>query len=53
MVRDAKKADKEHLFDLHMKVMQEVASFTSTAAKLQLRQFEFDRKVLEGHLADA
>jgi RNA polymerase sigma-70 factor, ECF subfamily len=47
MVRDAKKADKEHLFDLRMKVMQEIDPFTSPAAALQLHHLEFDRQVME------
>ncbi|MBK7942767.1 MAG: RNA polymerase sigma factor [Flavobacteriales bacterium] len=49
MVRDAKKADKEHLFDLRMKVMKELDPFTSAAAELQLHHLEFDRKVMEGY----
>jgi RNA polymerase sigma-70 factor (ECF subfamily) len=47
MVRDAAKKDKEHLFDLRMKVMQELDPFTSPAAELQLHHLEFDRKVME------
>ena len=47
MVRDAGNTDKEHLFDLRMKVMQELDPFTSPAAELQLHHLEFDRKVME------
>lgn len=50
MVRDAKKADKEHLFDLRMTVMKELDPFTSPAAELQLHHLEFDRRVMERHL---
>jgi hypothetical protein len=39
MVRDAAKKDKEHLFDLRMKVMQEIDPFTSPAAELRLHHF--------------
>ena len=53
MVRDAKKGDKEHLFDLRMKVMQELDPFTSPAAELQLHHLEFDRQVMEKHEAPA
>jgi RNA polymerase sigma-70 factor (ECF subfamily) len=52
MVRDAGNKDKEHLFDLRMKVMQELDPFTSPAAELQLHHLEFDRKVMEGHRTD-
>lgn len=47
MVRDAGNKDKEHLFDLRMKVLQELDPFTSPAAELQLHHLEFDRKVME------
>lgn len=47
MVRDAGNKDKEHLFDLRMKVLRELDPFTSPAAELQLHHLEFDRKVME------
>jgi RNA polymerase sigma-70 factor, ECF subfamily len=53
MVRDAAKKDKEHLFDLRMKVMQELDPFISPAAELQLHHLEFDRKVMERQKPDA
>ena len=53
MVRDAKKQDKNHLFDLRMTVMQEIDPFTSPAAELQLHHLEFDRNVMEKHEAEA
>jgi len=53
MVRDAGKKDKEHLFDLRMKVMHEIDPFTSPAAELQLHHLEFDRQVMDKHLAEA
>ncbi|MBL8011575.1 MAG: RNA polymerase sigma factor [Flavobacteriales bacterium] len=53
MVRDAAKKDKEHLFDLRMKVIADLDPFTSPAAKLQLHHLEFDRKVMDRHLDTA
>ena len=53
MVRDAGNKDKEHLFDLRMKVMQELDPFSSAAAELQLHHLEFDRKVMEGRAIQA
>lgn len=50
MVRDAAKKDKEHLFDLRMKVIADLDPFTSPAAELQLHHLEFDRKVMDRHL---
>lgn len=51
MVRDAGKKDKEHLFDLRMKVMHEIDPFTSPAAELQLHHLEFDRRVMDAQPA--
>ncbi len=52
MVRNAAKKGKEHLFDLRMKVMQELDPFTSPAAELQLHHLEFDRKVMEARFEE-
>jgi len=50
MARAAEKADKEHLFDLRMKVVQGIDPFASNAAELQLFHLEHNRKVMEKYL---
>ena len=47
MAREAGKANKEHLFDLRMKVIQSIDPFTSNASALQLHHLEHNRKVME------
>jgi RNA polymerase sigma-70 factor (ECF subfamily) len=50
MAREAERADKEHLFDLRMKVVQGIDPFSSNATELQLHHLEYNRKVMEGYL---
>jgi RNA polymerase sigma-70 factor, ECF subfamily len=50
MAREAEKGDKEHLFDLRMKVVQGIDPFESDAAELQLHHLEHNRKVMEEFL---
>jgi RNA polymerase sigma-70 factor (ECF subfamily) len=50
MVRKAENADKEHLFDLRIKVIQGIDPFKSKAAELQLHHLEHNRKVMEKYL---
>ncbi|HXS38148.1 MAG TPA: RNA polymerase sigma factor [Flavipsychrobacter sp.] len=50
MVRNAEKADKEHLFDLRMKVIRGVDPFKSRASDLQLHHLEYNRKTMEKYL---
>lgn len=50
MVRAAKKADKEHLFDLRMEIVQGIDPFESGAAELQLHHLEHNREVMEKYL---
>ena len=50
MAREAEKANKEHLFDLRMKVVQGIDPFESNAAELQLHHLEHNRKVMEKYL---
>ncbi len=50
MARQAGTADKEHLFDLRMKVLQGIDPFTSGAAVLQLHHLEHNREVMEKYL---
>lgn len=50
MAREAEKSDKEHLFDLRMKVLQGIDPFESNAAELQLHHLDHNRKVMEKYL---
>ena len=52
MARDAKDKSKEELFDLRMKILQELDPFESGAADLQLYHLEHNRKVMEKHLGE-
>ena len=47
MVRAAEKGDKEHLFDLRMKIVQELDPFESEAAELQLHHLQHNHDVME------
>lgn len=49
MVREAKKGEKEHLFELRMKILQEIDPFESAAAELQLHHLEHNRMVMENY----
>jgi len=49
MARDAENADKEHLFDLRMKIVMGIDPFESGAAALQLHHLEHNRLVMEKH----
>ncbi len=50
MARVAEKADKEHLFDLRMQILQGIDPFESNAAALQLHHLEHNRQVMENYL---
>jgi RNA polymerase sigma-70 factor (ECF subfamily) len=52
MARQAENADKEHLFDLRMKVLKEIDPFESGAAELQLHHLEHNRQVMEKYLKE-
>ncbi|MFK7805938.1 MAG: RNA polymerase sigma factor [Anaerolineae bacterium] len=52
MVRDAADKSKEELFDLRMKILEELDPFESAAAELQLAHLEHNRQVMEKHLED-
>ena len=53
MARDAENKDKETLFDLRMKILQELDPFESGAAVLQLHHLEHNRKIMEKHLGES
>lgn len=53
MVREANKAEKQHLFDLRMTILQELDPFKSGAAELQLHHLEHNRRVMEDHLKES
>jgi RNA polymerase sigma-70 factor, ECF subfamily len=50
MAREAENKSKEELFDLRMKILQELDPFESGAAELQLHHLEHNRQVMEKYL---
>jgi len=50
LVKEAEKGDKEHLFDLRMRILKEIDPFESKASELQLHHLEHNRKVMEKYL---
>lgn len=50
MARDAEDKSKEALFDLRMKILQELDPFESGAAELQLHHLEHNRRVIQTYL---
>ena len=52
MARDAENKSKEDLFDLRMKILQELDPFESGAAALQLHHLEHNRQVMEKYLEE-
>jgi RNA polymerase sigma-70 factor, ECF subfamily len=52
MAREAENKSKEELFDLRMKILQELDPFESGAAELQLHHLEHNRQVMEKYLGE-
>lgn len=52
LVREAKISDKEHLFDLRMRILREVDPYKSKATELQLHHLEHNRRVMEKYLEE-
>lgn len=50
MVKESETGNKDHLFDLRMKVIQGIDPFRSNAAVLQLHHLEHNRQVMEKYL---
>jgi len=50
LVREAEKGDKEHLFDLRMKILREIDPFQSKASDTQLHHLEYNRHVMEKYM---
>ena len=50
MVRAAKDEDKNRLFELRMKIVQELDPFESDAAELQLHHLQHNKQVMEDFL---
>ncbi|MEZ4897958.1 MAG: sigma-70 family RNA polymerase sigma factor [Saprospiraceae bacterium] len=50
LFKESKKADKEHLFDLRMKILKEIDPFQSGGHVLELHHLEHNRKVIEEYL---
>ena len=52
MARDAEDKGKQELFDLRMKILQELDPFESGAAELQLHHLEHNRQFIEKYLEE-
>ena len=52
MTRDAENKSKQELFDLRMKILQELDPFESGAAELQLHHLEHNRQIMENYLEE-
>jgi RNA polymerase sigma-70 factor (ECF subfamily) len=52
MAREAENKSKEELFDLRVKILQELDPFESGAAELQLHHLEHNRQVMEKYLEE-
>lgn len=50
MAREAENRNRDELFDLRMKILQELDPFESGASELQLHHLEHNRQVMEKHL---
>jgi RNA polymerase sigma-70 factor, ECF subfamily len=50
MAREAENRSRDELFDLRMKILQELDPFESGAAELQLHHLEHNRQVMEKYL---
>ena len=51
MAKEAENADKDHLFDLRMKIFREIDPFESGAAELQLHHLDHNRNVMEKYVS--
>jgi len=49
LVKESANKDKEHLFDLRMKILGELDPFASGASALQLHHLEHNRQVMENY----
>jgi RNA polymerase sigma-70 factor, ECF subfamily len=52
MARESQTKSKEELFDLRLKILQELDPFESGAAELQLHHLEHNRQVMEKYLEE-
>ena len=52
MVKEASKRSKDELFDLRIKILQELDPFESGAAELELHHLEHNRQVMEKYLGE-
>jgi len=50
MAREAENRSRDELFDLRMKILQELDPFESGASELQLHHLEHNRQVMEKHI---
>jgi RNA polymerase sigma-70 factor, ECF subfamily len=49
LAKDAGNKDKEHLFDLRLKILKEIDPFESKASALELHHLEHNRQVMENY----
>jgi RNA polymerase sigma-70 factor, ECF subfamily len=49
LVNESANKNKEHLFDLRMKILKEIDPFESNASALQLHHLEYNRQVIENY----
>jgi RNA polymerase sigma-70 factor, ECF subfamily len=52
MVQEANNKDREHLFDLRMKIVRGIDPFESDAAELQLHHLKHNKGVMDKYLAE-
>ena len=50
LVKEAENGNKEHLFDVRVRILREIDTFKSKASELQLHHLEHNRQVMEGYL---
>lgn len=53
MAREAENRSRDELFDLRMRILQELDPFESGAAKLQLHHLEHNRQVMKKYLSES
>ena len=52
MAREAENRNRDELFDLRVRILQELDPFESGAAELQLHHLEHNRQVMEKYLEE-
>lgn len=52
MVKQADNKDKEHLFDLRLKIVKSIDPYDSPASELQLRHLKHNKEIMDQHLKE-